>query len=42
MSAANELIEKLKFCLDNEFERVTYTQAIDILKDSNHNKKKEI
>ncbi len=35
------LIEKLRFCLDNEFERVTYTEAIEILKDSNHNKKKK-
>ncbi|MBL7917782.1 MAG: asparagine--tRNA ligase, partial [Bacteroidia bacterium] len=35
------LVEKLKFCLENNFERVTYTQAIDILKDSNHNKKKK-
>jgi asparaginyl-tRNA synthetase len=35
------LIEKLKFCLDNNFERITYTQAIDILKESNHNKKKK-
>ncbi|MCE3227905.1 MAG: asparagine--tRNA ligase [Bacteroidetes bacterium] len=35
------LIEKLKFCLDNNFERVTYTEAIDILRDSNHNKKKK-
>jgi asparaginyl-tRNA synthetase len=35
------LIEKLQFVLDNEFERITYTQAIDILKNSNHNKKKK-
>jgi asparaginyl-tRNA synthetase len=35
------LIEKLKFCLDNNFERITYTQAIEILKESNHNKKKK-
>jgi asparaginyl-tRNA synthetase len=35
------LSDKLKFCLDNDFERVTYTQAIDILKESNHNKKKK-
>ncbi len=35
------LVEKLKFCLENNFERITYTQAIDILKDSNHNKKKK-
>ncbi len=35
------LIEKLKFCLDNNFEHLTYTQAIDILRESNHNKKKK-
>jgi len=35
------LLEKLQFCIDNKFERVTYTEAIDILKDSNHNKKKK-
>ena len=35
------LLEKLQFCLGNNFERVTYTQAIDILRESNHNKKKK-
>ncbi|HMU45079.1 MAG TPA: asparagine--tRNA ligase [Chitinophagaceae bacterium] len=35
------LIEKLEFVLNNNFERLTYTDAIDILKDSNHNKKKK-
>lgn len=35
------LIEKLEFVLNNDFERLTYTEAIDILKDSNHNKKKK-
>lgn len=35
-----ELIEKLRFVVDNDFERVTYTQAIDILKNSKPNKKK--
>lgn len=35
------LLEKLQFCIDNKFERVTYTEAIDILRDSNHNKKKK-
>ena len=35
------LLAKLQFCLDNKFERVTYTEAIDILRDSNHNKKKK-
>jgi len=36
-----ELIEKLKFVLENEFARVTYTEAIEILKNSNPNKKKK-
>ncbi len=35
------LLEKLQFCLDNNFERLTYTEAIDILKDSTPNKKKK-
>ena len=35
------LIEKLKFVLNNQFERITYTEAIDILRESNHNKKKK-
>lgn len=35
------LLDKLKFCVENSFERVTYTQAIDILRESNHNKKKK-
>ena len=35
------LLNKLQFCLENQFERVTYTQAIDILRESNHNKKKK-
>lgn len=35
------LLNKLQFCLENKFERVTYTQAIDILKESSHNKKKK-
>ncbi|MGE0566884.1 MAG: asparagine--tRNA ligase [Bacteroidia bacterium] len=35
------LLEKLNFCLDNNFERITYTEAIDILRNSNHNKKKK-
>ncbi len=33
------LIEKLEFVVNNNFERITYTEAIDILKNSNHNKK---
>ncbi len=35
------LIEKLQFCLANDFERLTYTEAIEILKNSNPNKKKQ-
>jgi len=34
-----ELIEKLRFVHDNEFVRITYTEAIEILKNSNFNKK---
>lgn len=35
------LIEKLEFVLNNKFERVTYTEAIDILLQSPHYKKKK-
>ncbi|MBL0233960.1 MAG: asparagine--tRNA ligase [Chitinophagaceae bacterium] len=35
------LIEKLEFVLNNEFQRLTYTEAIEILRESNHNKKKK-
>lgn len=35
------LIEKLKMVVDNKFERVTYTEAIQILLDSPHYKKKK-
>ena len=35
------LIEKLEFVLNNAFERLTYTEAIEILRESNHNKKKK-
>ncbi|MFT3979162.1 MAG: asparagine--tRNA ligase [Ferruginibacter sp.] len=35
------LIEKLEFVVNNDFERLTYTEAIEILKESNHNKKKK-
>jgi asparaginyl-tRNA synthetase len=35
------LTEKLKFVIDNNFKRVTYTEAIDILRDSKPNKKKQ-
>ena len=34
-----ELIEKLKFVHENDFVRLTYTEAIEILKDSKPNKK---
>lgn len=36
-----ELIEKIKFVIDNDFERLTYTEAINILKNSKPNKKKQ-
>ena len=36
-----DLIDKLKFVVNNDFERVTYTEAINILRESNHNKKKK-
>jgi asparaginyl-tRNA synthetase len=36
-----ELIEKLKFILENDFIRLTYTEAIEILENSNPNKKKK-
>jgi len=35
------LTEKLKFIVENDFERVTYTEAIDILRNSKPNKKKK-
>lgn len=35
------LIEKLRFVVDNPFIRVSYTEAIEILKNSNANKKKK-
>ena len=35
------LIEKLKFVCENSFERVTYTEAVDILMNCNLNKKKK-
>jgi len=35
------LIDKLKFVADNTFKRVTYTEAIDILRNSKPNKKKK-
>lgn len=33
------LIEKLKFVVENDFKRITYTEAIEILLSSNHHKK---
>lgn len=36
-----DLEAKLRFCLDNKFERLTYTEAVEILKNSNPNKKKQ-
>ena len=35
------LLERLQFILENDFERITYTEAIDILKNSKPNKKKK-
>ncbi len=36
-----DLMEKLRLVIDADFERITYTQAIDILLNSNHYKKKK-
>jgi asparaginyl-tRNA synthetase len=36
-----ELIEKLRFVIENDFERITYTEAVDILRNSKPNKKKQ-
>ena len=38
---SQELFEKLNFVVDNDFERVTYTDAINILRNSKPNKKKK-
>jgi len=35
------LIEKLKFVVENDFERITYSEAYDILRNSKPNKKKK-
>ena len=35
------LIERLQFCVDNTFERLSYTEAIEILRQSKPNKKKK-
>ncbi|MEO8762072.1 MAG: asparagine--tRNA ligase [Bacteroidia bacterium] len=39
--AEMSLLDKLKFCVENNFERITYTEAFEILRESNHNKKKK-
>jgi len=36
-----DLIDKIKFVVDNNFKRVSYTEAIDILRNSKPNKKKK-
>lgn len=36
-----DLLAKLQFCLGNDFERLTYTEAIEILKNSKPNQKKQ-
>lgn len=36
-----KLIEKLEFVTDNQFKRISYTEAIDILKNSKPNRKKK-
>lgn len=36
-----DLVEKLNFCLENDFERLTYTEAIEILQQSKPNQKKQ-
>ena len=36
-----DLIEKLKFVVENDFERLTYNEAIEILRNSKPNKKKK-
>jgi asparaginyl-tRNA synthetase len=33
------LVDKLRFCIENSFERLTYTEAVEILKNSTPNKK---
>lgn len=35
------LIERIQFVVNNDFERLTYTDAIDVLRNSNPNKKKK-
>lgn len=40
-SSEMNLMQKLDFVVNNNFERITYTEAIDILKECSHNKKKK-
>lgn len=35
------LLDRIKFVLENDFQRLSYTEAIDILRNSNPNKKKK-
>lgn len=35
------LLDRIKFIVENEFQQLTYTEAIDILRNSNPNKKKK-
>src|SRR5690606_30705190 len=39
--SAMNLVEKLNFVIENDFERVTYTEAVEILKRSKPNQKKQ-
>lgn len=39
--AEMNLVDKLRFVIDNDFKRLTYTEAIDILRNSKPNKKKK-
>ncbi len=39
--SALDLLQKLQFVIDNKFERITYTEAIEILLQSSHYKKKK-
>lgn len=39
--SAMSLLDRLQFCVDHDFARITYTEAIDILKKSKPNKKKK-
>lgn len=36
-----DLLAKLQFCLENDFERLTYTEAVEILRTSKPNQKKQ-